>query len=295
MRFHYRRATLLSVALWAAASQCASSAEPTWIDSRQVGPFAIQATFPLAAYDRLFHELPELQLELSRVLGLPPARRPIYVYLFASAGEYRGYQQRHFPKVPYRPALFIWEGGSPGIYTYRKADLDVDLRHECTHALLHCVLPVVPLWLDEGLAKYFEVPAHQRAGNHPYFDDLKWKWSLRLGMVRTIESLEERSDLTDMDAADYRYSWAWVHFMLHGPESAHKTLVNYLACYQQGAPAGKLSAHLNEAVPNPTEQMIHHFKHWDAGSQRSIATAQLSRKPPTKVQQAPNEKTRGAE
>ena len=22
-----------------------------------------------------------------------------------------------------------------------------------------------------------------------------------------------------MDAADYRYSWAWVHFMMHGPEA----------------------------------------------------------------------------
>ena len=161
--------------------------------------------------------------------------------------------QRHFPKVPYRPALFIWDGGTPAVYTYRKPDLDVDLRHECTHALLHSVLPVVPLWLDEGLAKYFEVPHKQRASGHPYFDDLKWKWSLRLGMVRTIESLEQRQNLTEMDAADYRYSWAWVHFMLHGPKPAHQALVNYVACYQQSVPAGKLSARLAAAVPNSTE------------------------------------------
>jgi hypothetical protein len=164
--------------------------------------------------------------------------------------------------VPYRPALFILEGGSPGVYTYRKSDLDVDLRHECTHALLHSALPVVPLWLDEGLAKYFEVPAAQRAFDHPYFDDLKWKWSLRLGMVRTIESLEQREDLTQMDAADYRCSWAWVHFMLHGPEAAHRALVQYVASYQQWEPAGKLSLRLAEAVPNPNEQMIQHFKCW---------------------------------
>jgi hypothetical protein len=65
-----------------------------------------------------------------------------------------------------------------------------------------------------------------------------------------------------MDAADYRYSWAWVHFMLHGPEPAHQVLVNYLACYQQSTPAGKLSARLAAEVPNPTEQMIQHFKNW---------------------------------
>jgi hypothetical protein len=263
MRFDNRGAQFLLVIMLAAVSRCAKSAEPAWVDTRQIGPFTIQATFPLAAYDRLFQELPELQRELSRTLGVPAARTPIYVYLFSDADQYRTYQERHFPRVPYRPALFIWEGASPGVYTYRKADLDVDLRHECTHALLHCVLPVVPLWLDEGLAKYFEVPVHQRASNHPYFEDLKWKWSLRLGMVRTMESLEDRDDLSEMDAADYRYSWAWVHFMLHGPPPAHEALVNYLACYQQGAPAGKLSVRLNEAVANPTEQMIQHFKQWE--------------------------------
>jgi hypothetical protein len=81
-------------------------------------------------------------------------------------------------------------------------------------------------------------------------------------MVWPIESLEQREDLSEMDAADYRYSWAWVHFMLHGPEAAHRTLVEYLASYQQWAPAGKLSTRLADAVPNPTEQMIQHFKHW---------------------------------
>jgi hypothetical protein len=255
-------AALAMAALLAGRASCAPAAEQFWVDTRQVGVFTIQAAFPLAEYEHLFQELPELQLELSRTLGIPPARSPIYVYLFSNAEQYKKYTQRHFPKVPFRPALFIWEGGAPGVYTYRKVDLDVDLRHECTHALLHSVLPVVPLWLDEGLAKYFEVPASQRAFHHPYFNDLKWKWSLRLGMVRTIQSLEERQSLAELDAADYRYSWAWVHFMLHGPEPARAQLVNHLACYQQSVPAGKLSVRLAEALPNPTQRMIQHFKHW---------------------------------
>jgi hypothetical protein len=236
--------------------------QPGWTDSRQIGPFIIQATFDLKPYERLFAELPELQRELSRILGVATAKGSIYVYLFESDEQYRKFTQQHFPKVPYRSALFVLENGSPGVYTYRKVDLDIDLRHECTHALLHGALPVVPLWLDEGIAKYFEVPGGQRAFDHPYFDDLKWKWSLRLGMVRSIESLEERDDLSQMDGADYRYSWAWVHFMLHGPAAAHHTLVEYLACYQHSSSPGKLSTRLATAVPNLNEQMIQHFKHW---------------------------------
>lgn len=256
-------ASLIGLALAVRTCGATVAAEKeAWVDARQVGPFIIQAKFVLTPFEKLFNELPDLQRELTRTLGIPPAKDPIYVYLFDSDEEYRAYTQKHFPKVPYRTALFVLEDGLPGVYTFRKADLDVDLRHECTHALLHASLPVVPLWLDEGIAKYFEVPAAQRAFDHPYFDDLKWKWSIRLGMVRSVESLEQRDDLSQMDSADYRYAWAWVHFMLHGPQPAHDALVQYLACYQQSTPPGKLSVRLAAAVPNPTEQMIQHFKYW---------------------------------
>jgi hypothetical protein len=254
---------MLCLVLTVCMVSAAAAKDRAWTDTRQVGPFIFHATFSLSSCEKLFDELPELQRELSRTLGVPPAKAPIYVYLFSDEAEYKAYTEAHFPRVPYRSALFILEGGSPGVYTYRKADLDIDVRHECTHALLHSALPVVPLWLDEGIAKYFEVPAGERAFDHPYFEDLKWKWSLRLGMVRSIESLEERTDLAQMDAADYRYSWAWVHFMLHGPKDAHRALVEYLGSYQQYEPAGNLSARLAAAVPNPNEQMIQHFKKWN--------------------------------
>lgn len=236
--------------------------QPTWIDTRRVGPFTVHSTFPLAEYNQLFQELPDLQRDICRTLGLPPARSPITIYLFSNADQYQRYIEQNYPKVPYRTALFISEGGVPTIFAYRKSDLDIDLRHECTHAMLHAVLPVVPLWLDEGLAKYFEVPANERAYGHPYFDDLRWKWSWRLGMVRSMEALEQRGDLAEMDAADYRSAWAWVHFMLHGPVPAHQALVSYLACYQQMTPAGRLSARVATVLPNPTQQMVDHFKHW---------------------------------
>lgn len=240
----------------------AAAIPATWTDSRQVGPFTIQSTFPLGPFDKFFAELPDLQRDLTSTLGVPPAQKPIYVYLFADDAQYRAYIRQHFPKVPYRPALFVLENGTPGVYTFRKPELEVDLRHECTHALLHSSLQAVPLWLDEGIAKYFEVPAAQQEFEHPYFDDLKWKWSVRLGMVRSIDSLEDRQQLSDLDPNDYRYSWAWVHFMLHSTPPARQALVEYLASSQKGPPPSRLSVRLAEAVPNANLQMIQHFKRW---------------------------------
>jgi hypothetical protein len=250
---------LIAVARFAVATQAHAV---QWTEARTIGPFEIQANFPLAKYDALFKELPDLQREITRTLGVRPATSPIHVYIFSNEDDYRAYAQRHFPKVPYRSALFVLQNGLPEVYTYDKQDLDIDLRHECTHALLHSSLAAVPLWLDEGIAKYFEVPARERAFDHPYFDDPKWKWSVRLGMVRSMDSLEQRDNLSDLDATDYRYAWAWVHFMMHGPEAGHQALVHNIACYQQSTAPSKLSVELAAAVPNADEKMIEHFKHW---------------------------------
>ena len=108
-----RASAVALVALVAAVSGRGVAAQIAWLDTRQIEPFLIQATFPLAEYDALFAELPELQREISRTLGVPPARIPIDIYLFADAEQYRSYTERNFPKVPYRPALFIWDGGTP--------------------------------------------------------------------------------------------------------------------------------------------------------------------------------------
>jgi hypothetical protein len=231
-----------------------------WVDTRQSGLFVCQAAFPLKGYEPLLAELQELQPELVRTLGITPAAEPIYIYLFADPRSHRHYLEEHYPDVPYRQALFVKEGGRAGVYAYRHDALDVDLRHECTHALLHASLPMVPLWLDEGLAKYFEVPADKRAFEHPYFGWLRWE--MRLGMIRIVSDLEQRRELAEMGASEYRYSWAWVHFMLHGPATAHTTLVRYLADIRRGEIAGDLSEQLECAVPNSTERMVQHFKYW---------------------------------
>ncbi len=251
---------VVALLVLASVASIAAQAAERWVDTRQSGPFICQAMFPLQEYEQLLAELQDLQPELIRTLGITPAAEPMYIYLFSDQETHRRYLTKHYPGVPYRPALFVKEGGLAGVYAYRHDKLAVDLRHECTHALLHASLPMVPLWLDEGLAKYFEVPAKERAFGHPNFFWLRWE--MRLGTIRTMSDLEQRHELTDMGASEYRYSWAWVHFMLHGPEAAHTTLVHYLADVRRGAIAGNLSEQLSVAVSNPTERMVQHFKYW---------------------------------
>ena len=231
-----------------------------WIDHQSYGPFQCHATFPLGNLTPLFQELSALELELQRTLAVPPAVKTVDLYLLENQHKYREFLSQHFPQVPYRRALYVQRGGRGSVYAFRHSELAVDLRHECTHALLHTNLSMVPLWLDEGLAKYFEMPVDQRAFDHPHFKKLRW--NLRFGMIPNVESLEAYQDLAEMGGPEYRFAWAWVHFMLHGPLPAHRTLVRYLADIRRGNPPGKLSERLDRAMPDLERQMVRHFKQW---------------------------------
>ncbi len=237
-----------------------SSPASPWVDQRVLGPFVVRAEFPLQPYEPMLADLGRLSDDLARYLGVPTARKGIEVYLFAGQNSYEKYLKRNLPGVPLRPALFVKSGGVCRVFAFRDAKLDVNLRHECTHALLHAVHPMVPLWLDEGLAEYFELPPHERAYDNPYLEKLRW--NARFRAVPRMEKLERLGDMSDMDVRHYRYAWAWVHFMFHGSKEAHTELVGYLAAIRAQTPPGQLSSRLAQAVPSAYEQMLIHLKKW---------------------------------
>ena len=231
-----------------------------WVDFRRAEPFICRAEFSLAEYDGLFRQLHRIQNDLVRCLGIPPATEAIELYLFRDKDSYARYVKQYLPGVPYRRALFVKADGPGRVYAYRSRDFEIDVRHECTHALLHGALPMVPLWLDEGLAEYFEVPAEQRAFDNPHLGSLRW--NVRLGLVPRLSDLETMHDLSEMGKAEYRSSWAWVHFILHGSREAHAELVRYLRDIQRRTPPGTMSERLTQRVPQAQKQFAAHFKGW---------------------------------
>lgn len=231
-----------------------------WLDQRASGPVVCRANFPLDGYEGLFRDLAGVQNDLVQLLAVPPAEEPIELYLFQDKRSFTNHMQKRYPKVPLRRALFV-KGYGPGrVFVYRHDELPIDVRHEGTHALLHASLPMVPLWLDEGLAEYFEVPPAERAYDNPHLGALRW--DLRFGRVPHLAALEAKGDLAEMTAADYRHAWAWVHFMLHGPKVAHDELVRFLGDIRMNLPPGKLSERLAHQIPQPEKLLVQHFKAW---------------------------------
>lgn len=239
-----------------------AAADPAWIDQRRLGPFVCRATFPLERRLLEDADLEGLERELRRVLGLRPCACEIEVLLLRDAGQHREEIARRHPEAPYRRALFYKTSERSVVYAYRHAELAIDLRHEGTHALLHADLPMVPLWLDEGLAEYFEPRPERRAVGPGHLEGVLA--DVARGRVTPLESLEQKHDLAQLTSEDYRYAWAWVHLLLHGPPAASRELWGTLASLRRYEPPTPMSSRLNAALGPPTEALARHFRAWPA-------------------------------
>jgi len=236
-------------------------AEESWRDRRIAGPFVCRADFSLDDMEGLFDDLARLQQDLVRHLSVRPAGETIELYLFDDQGSYRRFLSRNYPQVPYRRALYVRTEGVGRVFAYRSRQFAVDIRHECTHALLHAALPMVPLWLYEGLAEYFEAPPSERGFDSPHLPPVRWNARLRMPSS-SLEKLEALDELGGMGGSEYRNAWAWTHFMLHGPREAHEELVGFLADIQAQTPPGSLSNRLEHRLPNLERHFAAHFRSW---------------------------------
>ncbi len=231
-----------------------------WPSQRQRPPFFVHADFPLDRLDPLLTELQQLQQELQSRLSLAASTEPIDLYLFSESQVYYDYMHRHFPEVAPRRAMFI-KANSPGnVFAFLSPELATDLRHECTHAVLHASLPLVPLWLDEGLAEYFEAPAMMRTFDHPHM--AATRRGVLWGRPPSLARLEGLTELEQFGAREYQESWAWVHFLLHGPPSAQSALWHYLRDLEQGRAPRPISERLASTMEQPHREFVSHFKRW---------------------------------
>ena len=211
----------------------------------------VRSNFKLPQDDPLLRDLAALRKQVSESLQLPLQSEPVVVYLFRDQTEYNQYMQATYPDLPPRRAYFIATSRELAVYGYwgdRMDRIQEDLRHEYTHGLLHSAMSTVPLWLDEGLAEYFEVsgPAPGEL-NRTYANQLAQQVSN--GWRPDLDRLEKLEKVEQMHRAEYREAWAWVHFMLHSSPDTRQVLLGYLQDLRTSKKAPSLSSRLREEFP----------------------------------------------
>ncbi len=212
---------------------------------------------PLPRNHRLLQELRTLRTVVSTKLGLPISDEPIHVYLFPKAGRFEAFMRARHPDLPLRRAFFVETDTRLSVYAYWGDRVAEDLRHEVVHGYLHAVVPHLPLWLDEGLAEYFEVPRGLSGLNRPHVDQIagepEGNWRANL---KRLEQLPSASELTQVEYAE---SWAWVHYLLESTPQNQQLLRDYLQSLIKSTPHATLSDELWRADPRYREHLAEHL------------------------------------
>lgn len=229
----------------------------------RVGPYVFHTDFKLDTREPLFRELETLPDQIEAELRVPTGGSLIRVFLYEHEAQYHAFLKAKDPKLPLRSAYFFAEparglGQPPDlhVYTWAGPRLKTDLRHELTHALLHGTLKGVPLWLDEGLAGFFEQPPGNDGVNPSHLDALRTPDPVHGGAFRgDLARLEKMSTVNQMGRPEYQEAWAWVHFMLRDAK-ARPVLLDYLQSLRVSANPGPLQPKLEAAVGNASVPML---------------------------------------
>jgi hypothetical protein len=225
-----------------------------------IGQLILHADFVLPPEHRMLTELVSERDLICDRLKIPRSQEPIHVYLFAEEGSYRRYVSRKFPGFPERRAIFVETDIELSVYAHWGEAIAEDLRHEVAHGYLHASVPNIPLWIDEGLAEYFEVGRGGRGVNRMHVDYLNGQLAIG-GWRPNLPRLEQLVTAGEMTQLQYAEAWLWVHFLLEsGDDAKAEALTTYLAALRTGEPVAPLSERLTNVVAQPAPALIEHLK-----------------------------------
>lgn len=212
-------------------SGCASlTRQPNTLPSKHtlvLDPLVVYSDFALPPHHRLLEELVLERNELLSKLQLPKSEEPVNVYLFDSEDRFREFMRQYYPEFPHRRAFFVETDTRLKVFAQWGDRVAEDLRHEVAHGYLHSVVPKLPLWLDEGLAEYAEVPRGDAGLNRPHVRMLLEKLA-GFGWKPDLARLERLSSASDMTQLDYAEAWAWVHWLMESDPARRKIVQGYV-------------------------------------------------------------------
>ncbi len=217
----------------------------------RTGPYVIRTNARLEPDAPVVRQLQSLEAEIRETLGfrVEPGESPVEVYILDDRRAFDHFLTFYYPDLPHRRAFFLANGNQRVVYTFFGDRLEEDIRHEATHALLHVAVGDIPLWLDEGLAEYFESPADRKGLNPEHVARLPA--DLAAGWTPDLARLESLRSVGRMTPRDYRESWAWVHFLLNEGRANKGAMLAYLGELRSTPDARPVSARLEDPAAGP--------------------------------------------
>ena len=183
-------------------------------------------------------------------LGLTPPAKPVEVLVFPHSWNRRSYLRRHCPRMADAGAACYQ--GEQGLVIalseqWTEAETVRYLRHELTHFVIASHFRDVPPWLDEGLARFFELgPPYGRPHE---------------AMLRSCRKQMDRADgpllpgLVTMPYGErltrnqYALAWGVTYYLMTHAEQGSARVRGYLNDVRYGDPlAARFTASFGQAA-----------------------------------------------
>jgi hypothetical protein len=270
---------------------------PTRFETR-TGPYAVFSNFPIpptAPAIRCLHSL-ERDIEANLGIRVRTEEPSVQVYILDDRESFAHFLKYYYPELPPRRAFFLAQGTERVVYTFLGDRLEEDLRHEATHALLHVAIGDLPLWLDEGLAEYFEGPEGRNGRNPEHLNRLPQDRAA--GWTPDLARLESLKLVSQMSPRDYRESWAWVHYLLNHSNATRGALLGYLADLRtnpRSTPLSQRSPALDPRAPATLLAHIDHLRALPVAAAPPTAPTTTAGEPTIRLQDNGTELVRGSE
>jgi hypothetical protein len=227
-----------------------------WVVEETRGEETLYSEFPLDVAG-IWKQIDSVSNELKNSVGIESSSEPVEIVLFSTHASYVQYLSQKIPQARNRRAIFLRNGAVSQIYAWNSRTLMTDLRHEMVHVRIHQHLPFFPLWLDEGLAEYFEEEPGKRSVSSRR-DSVRWK--ARLGMSPSLRALEGLPSAEAMNGETYRDSWAWVSFLINNSAESRDTLRKYVKLIYRGEAPGTFSSFAEAESPGLTARANSYFR-----------------------------------
>ncbi|HEY2837929.1 MAG TPA: DUF1570 domain-containing protein [Pirellulales bacterium] len=249
---------LASVAIAGCASVFKGAAALPTRHAVVLDQLVIHSDFHLPRQHRMLEDLRALRTSMQSKLDLKSSDEPIHVYLFENERKFEAFCTAHFPQFPSRRAFFVQNDTSLAVYAQWGDRVSEDLRHEVAHGYLHSVLPEIPLWLDEGLAEYFETPRNASGLNRPH---VEWLTAERAKGVwqPNLARLEQLNSAASMTQTDYAESWAWIHMLLETIPPRRELLQAHLKALHGSKTHEPLSVSILHSTSEPNRSLLDHL------------------------------------
>eukprot|EP00752_Nemacystus_decipiens_P016716 g14954.t1 len=214
----------------------------TNLSQRETVPYGRHMDALFEQYDKRF-----------RSLGDQPIQR-MPLYLFETEQQYDRFLQEHHIDASHSGGMFFVTHQLQGLATWtdsrsRRKTLEV-LQHEGFHQFAwHAFGASLPVWLNEGLAQYFENAVLDEDGgmslgmtSRPRIERVKT--AIKQGDTLAIDTLMRISTRQwaevlrrSPDRANllYAQSWSLTYFLIHGEAGVHQPkLLDYLTRLSEG-------------------------------------------------------------